>query len=290
VSPRAILNGLAAFVLGILVVHLLRGWLLRRYLPVTGWDAGVRNSVSTGVGYVGVAIAVLCALAAMGLGLRQIALVASALSVGIGFGLQQVVQNFVSGVILLIERPVKVGDWVDVGGGVEGDIRRIRVRATEIQTFDRTTVIVPNSDLITKQVSNKTRGDRGRVKLDLSIANPADAARARDLILKVAGQTRDVLTDPKPAVYIDGLAAAGAVNFKGYLFVDSPRDVTRVRSELYFAIMDAFQREGIAFTGAAGPQNVVVEPGPALAAALQGMSGRPSGEGRGDPSPTGAPP
>ena len=118
----------------------------------------MRNSVTTGVGYLGVCVAVLCALAASGLGFNQIALVASALSVGIGFGLQQVVQNFVSGVILLVERPVKVGDWVSVGG-VEGDIRRIRVRATEIETSDRTTVIVPNSDLITKSVQNKTLGE-----------------------------------------------------------------------------------------------------------------------------------
>ena len=149
------------------------------------------------------------ALAAMGLGFRQIALIASALSVGIGFGLQQVVQNFVSGLILLIERPVKVGDWVNVGG-VEGDIRRIRVRATEIQTFDRTTVIVPNSDLITKQVQNKTLGDpRGRIQLEVSIANPGDATRATDLILSVADGLSEILKEPKPAVYIDSLAGGG---------------------------------------------------------------------------------
>ena len=272
VSLRAILSGMGAFVLGLAIVHALRNWLVRRYLPVTGWDAGVRNSVTTSVGYLGVAIAVLCALAAMGLGLRQIALVASALSVGIGFGLQQVVQNFVSGVILLVERPVKVGDWVDVGG-VEGDIRRIRVRATEIQTFDRTTVIVPNSDLITKQVQNKTRGDpRGRVRLELSIANPADAPRARDIIMAVAGREDEVLRNPEPAVFIDGLASGGAVNFKCYLFVGNPRDATRVRSQLYFAILAAFQAEGVAFNGAAGPQNLVVEPGPAFSAALQALS------------------
>lgn len=278
VSPRAILSGLAAFGVGLAIVHLLRGWLVRRYLPVTGWDAGVRNSVSTGVGYLGVGIATLCAMAAMGLGLRQIALVASALSVGIGFGLQQVVQNFVSGVILLVERPVKVGDWVDVGG-VEGDIRRIRVRATEIQTFDRTTVIVPNSDLITKQVVNKTRGDpRARVKLEISIATPADALRARDIILQVAADETEVLRDPKPAVYIDSLAAGGAVNFRCYLFVGSPRDVTRVRSQLYYAILEAFAAAGVAFSGTAGPQNLVVEPGPSLAAALEALAPRaPSG-------------
>jgi small-conductance mechanosensitive channel len=269
-SPRAVLSGIAVFVIGLGLVNLVRGWFVRRYLPVTGWDPGVRNSVSTGLLYLGVVVTALSALAAMGLGFQQIALVASALSVGIGFGLQQVVQNFVSGVILLIERPVKVGDWVSVGG-LEGDIRRIRVRATEIETFDRTTVIVPNSDLITKQVQNKTLGDpRGRVQLELSIANPADAERARELILKIAAGQGDVLGDPAPAVFIDGLAAGGAVNFKCYLFVPSPRDATRVRSALYFAVLAAFQSDGIAFNGAAGAQNLVVEAGPKLTELLAG--------------------
>jgi small-conductance mechanosensitive channel len=207
----------------------------------------------------------------MGLGFAQIALIASALSVGIGFGLQQVVQNFVSGVIVLVERPVKVGDWVNVGG-VEGNIRRIRVRATDIETFDRTTVIVPNSDLITKQVQNKTLGDpRGRIKLELAIANPADAGRARDLIVGIGGARSDVLKEPKPVVYIDSLAGGGAVNFIAYLFVANPRDVYRIRSELYFSLLEAFQTADIAFVGAAGPTNVVVEPGPTMQSALAAL-------------------
>jgi small-conductance mechanosensitive channel len=273
ISPAAIVSGLGALAVGMGLVHLVRGWVVRRYLPATDWDAGLRNSVSTGVGYIGVGIALLCAFAAMGLGFAQIALIASALSVGIGFGLQQVVQNFVSGVIVLVERPVKVGDWVNVGG-VEGNIRRIRVRATDIETFDRTTVIVPNSDLITKQVQNKTLGDpRGRIKLELAIADPRDAGRARDLILGVADARAEILKEPKPVVYIDSLAGGGAVNFIAYLFVGNPRDVYRLRSELYFALLEAFQAANIAFVGAAGPTNVVVEPGPAMQSALAALAG-----------------
>jgi potassium-dependent mechanosensitive channel len=274
ISPAAIASGLAALAVGMGLVHLVRGWVVRRYLPVTDWDVGVRNSVSTGVGYIGVGIALLSALAVMGLGFAQIALIASALSVGIGFGLQQVVQNFVSGVILLVERPVKVGDWVNVGG-IEGNIRRIRVRATDIETFDRTTVIVPNSDLITKQVQNKTLGDpRGRIKLELAIANPADAKKAAALILSVAGTMTQILKQPAPVAYIDALAAGGAVNFIAYLFVDNPRDVYQARSALYFALLEAFQQANIAFAGAAGPTNVVVEPGPTLQGALAGLGAK----------------
>jgi potassium efflux system protein len=271
ISPSAIASGLVVLAVGLGLAHLVRGWVVQRYLPATDWDAGIRNSVSTGVSYIGVGAALLCALAAMGLGFRQIALIASALSVGIGFGLQQVVQNFVSGLILLIERPVKVGDWVNVGG-VEGDIRRIRVRATEIQTFDRTTVIVPNSDLITKQVQNKTLGDpRGRIQLDVSIANPGDAARAADLILSVADGLSKILREPKPAVYIDSLAGGGGVNFKIYMFVPTPRDATKARSDVYSAVLTRFQEAGIAFMGVAGPQLVVIEPGPKLQKSLDAM-------------------
>ncbi|QUD90495.1 DUF3772 domain-containing protein [Phenylobacterium montanum] len=245
ISPTAIAAGLATLMVGVGLAHLVQAWVVRRYLPVTDWDSGLRNSVSTGVGYLGVCLAIICAFAATGLGFKQIALIASALSVGIGFGLQQVVQNFVSGVILLVERPVKVGDWVNIGG-VEGDIRRIRVRATEIQAFDRSTVIVPNSDLITKAVQNKTLGEaRGRIQLPLAIAKAAEAPKAKALILEAGKAHPQVLETPEPAVYIDGLAAAGTVNLNSYFYVASPRDAYRIRSELYFAILAAFIEGGV---------------------------------------------
>ena len=251
ISPIAIAQGLAVFAVGMGLVHLVRGWVVRRYLPVTGWDSGLRNSVATGVGYLGVGVTLICAFTAMGLGFQQIALIASALSVGIGFGLQQIVQNFVSGIILLIERPVKVGDWVDLGSGVEGDVRRIRVRATEIQTFDRSTVIVPNSSFITQNVRNKTLGDpRGRIELKLTIAKAADAAKARELMLEATKAHKEVLADPAPSAFIDSTGAAGSVNLKGYAHVDGPRDAYRVRSELYLAIIDRYEQAGIALGGA----------------------------------------
>jgi small-conductance mechanosensitive channel len=269
ISPIAIATGLISLGVGLAVVQVVRGWFVKRFLPVTDWDVGLRTSVSTGVTYLGVGLTILCAFGAMGLGFQQIALVASALSVGIGFGLQNVVQNFVSGLILLIERPVKVGDWVHVAD-VEGDIRRIRVRATEIQLFDRSTVIVPNSDLITKSVQNKTLGDpRGRIQLQISIANPADASKARHLIASLAKDNPKVLNDPAPAIFIDSLAAGGAVNFNGYLYVDNPRDAYKIRSELYFAVLEGFQKADIGFIGAAGPQTMVLEPGPMLEGLLK---------------------
>jgi potassium-dependent mechanosensitive channel len=265
ISPSSVLAGLASLVIGLGIVHLVERWVDRRYLPVTDWDSGVRNSVSTGVRYLGVGLAILWALAAAGLGFKQIALVASALSVGIGFGLQQIVQNFVSGLILLVERPVKVGDWVNLGGGIEGDVQRIRVRATEVRTFDRTTVIVPNSDLITKQVQNKTLGDpRGRVRLEVSVGAAGDAPRATAALLNLLQSDEEVLNEPPPRVFIDSLTSGGSVNYVCFAYVTSPRDAVRIKSRLYGEVLDLFAREKIGFIG--GPGLNYVEPGPEMKA------------------------
>jgi small-conductance mechanosensitive channel len=250
ISPGAVAAGIVTFVVGMGLARTVQRWVVRRYLPVTDWDAGVRNSVTTGVGYLGVALAIACALAASGLGFTQIALIASALSVGIGFGLQTVVQNFVSGVILLVERPVKVGDWISIDG-VEGDIRRIRVRATEIETQDRATVIVPNSDLVTKKVANKTLDQRyARVDLRLSVTVASDVEKARELILGVAG-CANAKAAPKPELFIDSLAAGGAVNLTCCFYVDGPRLAAKARSDGYFELMRVLQESKIAFAGPA---------------------------------------
>jgi small-conductance mechanosensitive channel len=251
ISPGAVAAGIATFIIGMGLARMVQRWVVRRYLPVTDWDAGVRNSVTTGIGYLGVFLALACALAASGLGFTQIALIASALSVGIGFGLQTVVQNFVSGVILLVERPVKVGDWISIGG-VEGGIRRIRVRATEIETQDRTTVIVPNSDFVTKPVANKTLGERyARVDIRLSVSSAADVERARDMIAGVVRAHKPPTAAPQPEIYIDSLAAGGAVNLACYFYVEEPRLAYKARSDCYFEILRVLRENKIAFAGPA---------------------------------------
>ncbi|MCL8396277.1 mechanosensitive ion channel family protein, partial [Pseudomonas aeruginosa] len=142
--------------------------------PKTELDLGARNSVSTVARYVGIIIAVIWALSAMGLQLSKLALLVSALSVGIGFGLQVITQNFVSGLILLAERPVKIGDWVKLGDQ-EGDIRRISLRSTEIQVGDKSTLIVPNSELVTKTVRNMTMGNnQGRIQIQFAVPPSTD--------------------------------------------------------------------------------------------------------------------
>jgi potassium-dependent mechanosensitive channel len=243
-QPGAVLQALVVLVLGLGAVRWLRGWLATRYLPTTSLDPGMRTSATSLFGYAGVVIAVALAMSAMGIGLERIAWVASALSVGIGFGLQAVVQNFVSGLILLAERPVKVGDWVSLGG-VEGDIRRINVRATEIQMGDRSTVIVPNSEFITKVVRNVTLADPlGLVQVKLPVPLGTDAEQMRELLLKAFDANHDVLDSPAPAVLLDGVDS-GQLLFNATGFVKSPRMSGNVRSALLFDILARLKAAGI---------------------------------------------
>lgn len=235
-QPGAVLQALGVLVVGLGVVRVLRHWLSTRYLPTTSLDAGMSASTTSLFGYAGVVVAIALAMSAMGVGLERIAWVASALSVGIGFGLQAVVQNFVSGLILLAERPVKVGDWVSLGG-VEGDIRRINVRATEIQMGDRSTVIVPNSEFITKIVRNVTLADPiGLVQIKLPVPLGSDVETVREQLLQAFDANHDVLDTPGPAVLLDGVEN-GQLMFNATGYVNSPRSVARVRSALLFDVL-----------------------------------------------------
>lgn len=198
ITPGDVFRALCVFLLGMGLVHVVQQWLLNTYLPKTELDDGARNSISTVARYLGWLIVVVWGLTALGLDLKRLALVLSALSVGIGFGLQAITQNFVSGLILLAERPVKIGDWVRIGDQ-EGDVRKISVRATEIQVGDRSTLIVPNSELITKSVRNMTLSNpMGRVQLQFSVPLETDVAKVRNMLLDLFAEHTKVLADPAP--------------------------------------------------------------------------------------------
>ena len=243
-NPIKLLQALAVLFVGLAAVRLLKGWLSERYMPTTRMDVGMRSSTTTLFGYVGTVAAIAAALTAVGFSLQSVAWVASALSVGIGFGLQSIVQNFVSGLILLAERPVKVGDWVSLSG-VEGDIRRISVRATEIQMGDRSTVIVPNSEFITKIVRNVTYGESlGMVQFKLPMPLATDTDRVKALVLAAFQAHGGVLATPAPNVQLDGVDGTNLVlNASG--FVNSPRAAYGIKSELLFDVLSRLRAEGL---------------------------------------------
>ncbi|WP_141696130.1 mechanosensitive ion channel family protein, partial [Xanthomonas translucens] len=250
--PVAVLKAVLVLGLSLLAVQYIHGWLTQTYLPKTELDDGSRNSISTVARYVGILLAVLCALAWSGIDVAQIALVVSALSVGIGFGLQSIIQNFVSGLILLAERPVKIGDWVKIGDQ-EGDVRKISVRSTEIQVGDRSTLIVPNSELITKTLRNMTlAGPLGRVQIQFAVSLGTDVVKLRTLLLELYAAHPGVLQDPEPSVFIDSIAS-GHVTLNSFAYVGNPRLVYGIRSDLFFSLLQRLAEEGIALES---PQEV----------------------------------
>lgn len=235
ISVSSIVVGAVVFALGIAATRTIQRWLESKFLPTTQLDPGLRNSITTAAGYIGYIGAVALAVSAVGLSLERLTLVASALSVGIGFGLQSVVSNFVSGLILLWERPIRVGDQVLVGD-VEGIVKRINVRSTEIATFDRSSVIVPNSNLVSGVVRNRVRSDRtGRVLISLSVTRQTDAGAVRTMLQDVADNHGDVLKKPPPTVLFKKLGTA-TMDFDLICIVDDLDLVGRVNSDLNFAI------------------------------------------------------
>lgn len=242
--PGAIFTAVAVLAVGFLALRVFKKWLEARYLPQTALEPGMQSSITTLLGYVGGIVVIAVALSALGIGIERIAWVASALSVGIGFGLQAIVQNFISGLILLAERPVKVGDWV-VLGATEGDVRRINVRATEIQLADRSTLIVPNSEFITKTVRNMTLANaEGRVLIRLPMPLSTDAKRARELMLAACADHAGVLPAPSPSVTLEGIEN-GMLILQAIAYVQSPRLAGGVRSDLLFAILDLLKEAGL---------------------------------------------
>ncbi|MEG0201490.1 MAG: mechanosensitive ion channel, partial [Comamonas sp.] len=248
-KPFAVVRAIVVAVIGWTIFSTLQHWLVETYLPRTELDIGARNSISTVARYVGITLAVLWTLAALGIGFEKLALVASALSVGIGFGLQAITQNFVSGLILLAERPVKIGDRVRIGDQV-GDIRRISVRATEIQTDDKSTLIVPNSELITKSVQNLTMdGALGRISMAFSVPLSTDIVRLKSIVLGIYAAHEAVLENPVPAMYVDSLNGS-VVNITSFGHVSSPRNVYGTRSDLLFELLKQTAEQGIALVSA----------------------------------------
>jgi potassium-dependent mechanosensitive channel len=196
IRPIALFQALLVLALGLATVRILKHWLNKQFLPTTGLDPGMQLSATTLFGYAGIVISIALDLSTVGIGLERVAWIASDLSVGIGFGLQAIVQNFVSDLILLAERPVKVGDWVSLGN-VEGDILRINVCATEIQMADRSTAIVPNSEFVMKTVRNVTyENPLGRIQIRLPMPLTTDAQQVRALILQVFNEHDDIVDTP----------------------------------------------------------------------------------------------
>ncbi|MGC8467146.1 MAG: mechanosensitive ion channel family protein [Acidithiobacillus sp.] len=221
---------------------------LESFLGMFALDSGARYSLVMLTKYIAIILSVAIALAVAGIPLGKFALIASALSVGVGFGLQTMVNNFVSGIILIFERPIKVGDWIKVGSA-EGYVKKISIRYTLIMSFDRTEVFVPNSEIISGQVTNWMYSNSVlRLMLPFTVRHDADLPRVKEILVDVARKHPDVMQDdpsiiPPSALILD-------VNTNGVMvylrvYIQDCNKSFNVQTDLRAAVVEALLAHGV---------------------------------------------
>lgn len=235
-------KGVIVFLLFLYISRLLRLFLSDYFFPRTTLDSGVRNAVLTLSHYTFIVIGAIVALTATGIDLTALAVFAGALGVGIGFGLQNIANNFISGLILLFERPVKKGDFVQIGKEF-GQIQKIGARSTLVQTRDNIFVVVPNTTLVAQEVVNWTHQDsKTRIRLPIAVAYDTEIEKLEKICLDIAASSASVLTFPVPEVGVIKFSD-NALHIEFLVWVASPS--VGVQNELYRKIIAAFRAQGI---------------------------------------------
>lgn len=253
ISLISIITGLLVFLISLTVVRIMKNRLSNNLLNRINMDEGIKHSLISGISFTGFIISAILAIVAMGVDLSNLAVIAGALSVGIGFGLQDVIKNLVSGIILLFERPFKVGDWVIIGGE-EGKIKQINIRSTEVETFNKSSVIIPNATLISSSLTNLTHGNNWqRQKIVVGVSYDSDAEMVTKLLLECAKSCKKVMKVPAPYVLFKDFGAS-SLDFELRMYVSDIWSGWQASSDVRYEILRRFREEGI---NIAYPQIVV---------------------------------
>jgi small-conductance mechanosensitive channel len=244
ISLKNIFSGIFIFLIIIILTRILTSFLTKKFKEIDHVSIGVNNTIITLINYFGILMAFLTALPVIGVSFSKLSIIVGALSVGIGFGLKNIVNDFVSGLILLFERPIKIGDRIQVQSG-EGYVEKINARATIIRTFDMATIVVPNSELVSLSLLNWFyKGKQGRLKLAVGVDYGADPKIVKELILQCATEHPSVLKKPEPNVVWMSFGDS-SLNFELRAFLANYDESRVVKSDLHFKIFEKFKEAGI---------------------------------------------
>lgn len=253
ISLISIVTGLLVFLISLTLVKMMKNRLSNNLLNRINMDEGIKHSLISGLSFTGFIISAILAIVAMGVDLSNLAVIAGALSVGIGFGLQDVIKNLVSGIILLFERPFKVGDWVLIGGE-EGKIKQINIRSTEVETFNKASVIIPNATLISSSLTNLTHGNNWqRQTIAVGVSYDSDAEQVTKLLLECARSCKKVMKVPAPYVLFKNFGES-SLDFELRIYVSDIWSGWSAGSDVRYEILRRFREANI---NIAYPQIVV---------------------------------
>jgi small-conductance mechanosensitive channel/uncharacterized protein YndB with AHSA1/START domain len=245
--PGNIAGGMLLFAVLVVIIGWIKRWMDRRWLQRIVIERGARDAILTLFGYIAFVLATLVSLKAAEVDLTGLAIVSGALALGLGFGLQGIANNFVSGLILLFERPIRAGDFVSVDN-VEGYVRSIRIRATEIETLDNQNVLVPNSELVSGRVTNWVlRDTHGRLQVRVGVAYGSDTEKVRDILERLGREHPEVITDgraPAPRALFMGFGDS-SLDFELRVRVQRIERRFSVMSDINFEIDKAFREAGV---------------------------------------------
>ena len=245
VTLGGILTLLVLLALVLVLERIFRRVLVERILKRTHLEPALRFAIGKIAGYVFIALGFVLALNNAGLDISSLTVLAGAVGIGLGFGLQNIINNFVSGLIILAERPVSIGDRIEVGG-VAGMVTRINMRSSTVVTNDNITIIVPNSDFISTAVTNWSHGDpKVRLRVPFGVAYGSDIPLLKQVILQVAEKHEAVLKDPGPSLFFTGFGESSLDFELGVWTIDMAHNPLRFRSDLYYAIEDALRKNKI---------------------------------------------
>jgi len=246
IVPNSLVIATLVSIVLIIILSRVRHGIEYQWFNKSRLKKGPREVVSMLFWYIGITIVVFIGLSIAGFDISNLTVIAGALSVGIGFGLKNIVSNFVSGIILLFERPVKPGDWVEVGDTI-GFIQKIKMRATNIKTFDNSEVLVPNSELLSHHVTNWNLSNSiGRIIIKVGVAYGSDTEQVKEVLLKVAKNHKQVLNRSgyKPQVHFRSFGDSG-LNFELRVMIYNIKNIYQVESDLNFAVDKAFREAAI---------------------------------------------